>query len=265
MIQFLFWSVTCRVKGMGRGSFTAHRLVSTWLHAAMCELFRFLFCFLRSAVKGILDDRQFLYFHLVVVSLFPPSDFDITGCVLNYFEGTVNLLVPQAVHSLLYIIRIRTNSEVPISIPLPSSIQHNFGATAVLMSAMLSLKLAFKKCLICSKMTWQHNLEGNIFGQENVVVCLDFICDGMCGTAYGFFHPPHCFLAPCFPFPISSLQVTGLSKPKNLKSLVKATKVHTLGPARASGLRKKSSANNENNPSFQATISSLWKNYSFKK
>ncbi|XP_019737800.1 exonuclease 1 isoform X1 [Hippocampus comes] len=66
-------------------------------------------------------------------------------------------------------------------------------------------------------------------------------------------------------FGLIQLKVTGLSKPKKLKSLVKATKVHALGPARASGLRKKSSANNENNPSFQATISSLWKNYSFKK
>ncbi|XP_061646665.1 exonuclease 1 isoform X2 [Phyllopteryx taeniolatus] len=58
--------------------------------------------------------------------------------------------------------------------------------------------------------------------------------------------------------------VAGLSKPK-FSSLVKATKVQALGPARASGLRKKSSTNNENNPGFQATISSLWKNYSFKK
>uniref|UniRef100_A0A8C9ZNX4 Exonuclease 1 n=1 Tax=Sander lucioperca TaxID=283035 RepID=A0A8C9ZNX4_SANLU len=51
------------------------------------------------------------------------------------------------------------------------------------------------------------------------------------------------------------------------------SKVPTLGPARASGLsrksvgsaRKTSLSNNENNPGAQATISSLWKNFSFKK
>uniref|UniRef100_A0A8C4F4I1 Exonuclease 1 n=1 Tax=Dicentrarchus labrax TaxID=13489 RepID=A0A8C4F4I1_DICLA len=69
-----------------------------------------------------------------------------------------------------------------------------------------------------------------------------------------------------------SLQVAGLSKPKSI-SQGQAAKVRTLGPARASGLRKKSvgsakktsSPNNENNPGVQATISSLWKNFSFKK
>ncbi|XP_057704538.1 exonuclease 1 isoform X2 [Corythoichthys intestinalis] len=63
------------------------------------------------------------------------------------------------------------------------------------------------------------------------------------------FHPTH---------------VAGLAKPKH-NILAKVTKVQALGPARASGLRKKSSQNNENNPGSQATISSLWKNYSFKK
>ncbi|XP_071337657.1 exonuclease 1 [Trachinotus anak] len=66
--------------------------------------------------------------------------------------------------------------------------------------------------------------------------------------------------------------VSGLSKLKSINQGQPA-KVQTLGPARASGLRKKSvgsgkkvsSANNENNPSVQATISSLWKNFSFKK
>ncbi|KAM9345078.1 exonuclease 1 [Symphorus nematophorus] len=66
--------------------------------------------------------------------------------------------------------------------------------------------------------------------------------------------------------------VSGLSKPKP-SSQGQAGKVRTLGPARASGLRKKSvgsgkktsSTNNENNPGVQATISSLWKNFSFKR
>ncbi|GLD72601.1 exonuclease 1, partial [Lates japonicus] len=66
-------------------------------------------------------------------------------------------------------------------------------------------------------------------------------------------------------------KVPGLSKPKS-SSQGQAAKVQTLGLARASGLRKKSvgsgkkvSPNNENNPGTQATISSLWKNFSFKK
>ncbi|XP_038160504.1 exonuclease 1 [Cyprinodon tularosa] len=61
-------------------------------------------------------------------------------------------------------------------------------------------------------------------------------------------------------------KVSGLSR---LKSSVRnqAAGSPMLGPARASGLRKKksSSSNNENNPGVQATISSLWKNFSFKK
>ncbi|XP_041865525.1 exonuclease 1 [Melanotaenia boesemani] len=65
-------------------------------------------------------------------------------------------------------------------------------------------------------------------------------------------------------------KVSGLSK---LKSSSRVAKPQTLGPARVSGLRKKSVAsgrkcstsNNENNPGVQATISSLWKNFSFKK
>lgn len=68
-----------------------------------------------------------------------------------------------------------------------------------------------------------------------------------------------------------SLQVSGLSKLKS-SSRHQSAKVQTLGPARASGLRKrlvgcgrKTSPNNENKPGVQATISSLWKNFSFKK
>uniref|UniRef100_A0A4W6E6Q1 Exonuclease 1 n=1 Tax=Lates calcarifer TaxID=8187 RepID=A0A4W6E6Q1_LATCA len=79
-----------------------------------------------------------------------------------------------------------------------------------------------------------------------------------------------CFLL--FPYTWSfCLQVPGLSKPKS-SSQGQAAKVQTLGLARASGLRKKSagsgkkvSPNNENNAGTQATISSLWKNFSFKK
>ncbi|XP_034538502.1 exonuclease 1 [Notolabrus celidotus] len=67
-------------------------------------------------------------------------------------------------------------------------------------------------------------------------------------------------------------KVSGLSKTKS-SSQGQALKGGSLGPARASGLRKKSvgsakktsSINNENNPGVQATISSLWKNFSFKK
>ncbi|XP_061767086.1 exonuclease 1 isoform X2 [Nerophis ophidion] len=67
-------------------------------------------------------------------------------------------------------------------------------------------------------------------------------------------------------------KVAGLPKPK-LCRLVKDTQVQALGAARASGLRKKaggfgrksSNSNIENNPGVQATISCLWKNYSFKK
>ncbi|KAK2832666.1 hypothetical protein Q5P01_016555 [Channa striata] len=68
-------------------------------------------------------------------------------------------------------------------------------------------------------------------------------------------------------------KVSGLSKLKSGSSRCPAGKASGLGPARASGLRKKpvgsgkksSSPNNENNPSVQATISSLWKNFRFKK
>uniref|UniRef100_A0A8C7XEG9 Exonuclease 1 n=1 Tax=Oryzias sinensis TaxID=183150 RepID=A0A8C7XEG9_9TELE len=66
--------------------------------------------------------------------------------------------------------------------------------------------------------------------------------------------------------------VSGLSK-LNSSGQLQATKTRALGPARASGLRKKPTAsgkkdsppNNENNPGVQATISGLWKNFSFKK
>ncbi|KAM9726397.1 exonuclease 1 isoform 1-T2 [Menidia menidia] len=67
-------------------------------------------------------------------------------------------------------------------------------------------------------------------------------------------------------------KVSGLSKWRPSRQ-PQAVKVQTLGPARASGLRRKSAAsgrkisppNNENNPGVQAKISSLWKNFSFKK
>lgn len=67
-------------------------------------------------------------------------------------------------------------------------------------------------------------------------------------------------------------KVPGLSKTKSI-SPGQAAKLGTLGPARASGLRKKSAGsvkksspiNKENSPGVQATISSLWKNFSFKK
>ncbi|KAL6101450.1 exo1 [Pungitius sinensis] len=62
-------------------------------------------------------------------------------------------------------------------------------------------------------------------------------------------------------------KVSGLSKPKS-SSQGQAAKARTLGPARASGLRRRSvgsSSNNENNPGVQPTISSLWKNFSFQK
>lgn len=67
-------------------------------------------------------------------------------------------------------------------------------------------------------------------------------------------------------------KVSGLPKPKT-SSQSRTARVQTLGPARVSGLRKRSlnlgkkfpSVNNENNPGVQATISSLWRNFSFKK
>uniref|UniRef100_A0A672HQ98 Exonuclease 1 n=1 Tax=Salarias fasciatus TaxID=181472 RepID=A0A672HQ98_SALFA len=49
-------------------------------------------------------------------------------------------------------------------------------------------------------------------------------------------------------------------------SRVGLTRVQKLGPARASGLRKRpSSANNENRPGVQATISGLWSSFSFRR
>uniref|UniRef100_A0A3Q3ANL0 Exonuclease 1 n=1 Tax=Kryptolebias marmoratus TaxID=37003 RepID=A0A3Q3ANL0_KRYMA len=67
-------------------------------------------------------------------------------------------------------------------------------------------------------------------------------------------------------------EVSGLSKLRSSSGAQTAT-TPSLGRARASGLRKKSvgsakkssATNNENNPGVQATISSLWKNYSFNK
>ncbi|XP_069578545.1 exonuclease 1 [Brachyistius frenatus] len=67
-------------------------------------------------------------------------------------------------------------------------------------------------------------------------------------------------------------KVSGLSKLKS-SSPGQAVKVRALGPARPSGLRKKSvgcgrkpsSSSDENKPAVQPTISSLWKNFSFTK
>ncbi|KAK5853531.1 hypothetical protein PBY51_014676 [Eleginops maclovinus] len=65
-------------------------------------------------------------------------------------------------------------------------------------------------------------------------------------------------------------KVSGLLRLKPISQSPAAT-VRTLGPARASGLRRKpvgsgkKPSNNENNPGVQATISNLWKNFSFKK
>ncbi|KAF7667849.1 hypothetical protein LDENG_00040920 [Lucifuga dentata] len=67
-------------------------------------------------------------------------------------------------------------------------------------------------------------------------------------------------------------KVAGLPRPKS-SSQSHTAKVRALAPARASGLRKKpqgsekktASPNNENSPGVQATISNLWKNFSFKK
>uniref|UniRef100_A0A3B5ANK4 Exonuclease 1 n=1 Tax=Stegastes partitus TaxID=144197 RepID=A0A3B5ANK4_9TELE len=83
--------------------------------------------------------------------------------------------------------------------------------------------------------------------------------------------PPHSTGADRKPGMLRS-KVSGLSKLSS-SSQAQAAKVRALGPARASGLRKKSGGsvkklsapNNENNPGVQATISSLWKNFSFKK
>ncbi|XP_068424462.1 exonuclease 1 [Clinocottus analis] len=61
-------------------------------------------------------------------------------------------------------------------------------------------------------------------------------------------------------------QGSGLSRPRS-SGRAPAAPRRALGPARASGLRrtKSSSSNSENNPGVQATISSLWKNFSFTK
>ena len=74
-----------------------------------------------------------------------------------------------------------------------------------------------------------------------------------------------------------SIQVAGLprSRPSNQGTKPPA-KLRPVAPARASGLRrqpsgsqrppgKKPSTNNENSPGMQATISSLWKNFGYKR
>ncbi|KAJ8418300.1 hypothetical protein AAFF_G00140090 [Aldrovandia affinis] len=66
-------------------------------------------------------------------------------------------------------------------------------------------------------------------------------------------------------------KVSGLPRGKST-DLGKGGKIRPSAPARASGLRKKPAGpgkrcgtNNENTPGVQATISSLWKNFSFQK
>ncbi|CAL8255565.1 unnamed protein product [Lota lota] len=88
-----------------------------------------------------------------------------------------------------------------------------------------------------------------------------------------------CLLSPCHKEDAVSKQtVAGLprSRPSN-QGAVPPAKLHPVAPARASGLRrrpsgsqgppgKKPPTNNENNsPGVQATISNLWKNFSFKR
>lgn len=68
-----------------------------------------------------------------------------------------------------------------------------------------------------------------------------------------------------------SVKAEGLSRP----SLSQSQRSRTLGPARASGLKRKSSLtkpglsklalNNENHPGVQTTISGLWKSFSFSR
>uniref|UniRef100_A0A3B5B8F8 Exonuclease 1 n=1 Tax=Stegastes partitus TaxID=144197 RepID=A0A3B5B8F8_9TELE len=91
-----------------------------------------------------------------------------------------------------------------------------------------------------------------------------------CHTSFHKEEPPTHILSSSYEEDV--LSVSGLSKLSS-SSQAQAAKVRALGPARASGLRKKSGGsvkklsapNNENNPGVQATISSLWKNFSFKK
>lgn len=72
-------------------------------------------------------------------------------------------------------------------------------------------------------------------------------------------------------FCVLPVQLPGLSKSRS-SGCCPGPKTKTLGPARVSGLRRKagsekkiSTSNSENKPRFQATISSLWKNFSFQK
>lgn len=64
-------------------------------------------------------------------------------------------------------------------------------------------------------------------------------------------------------------QVSGLSR-IHASEQEKGSKIRPSAPARASGLRKKAqgkkmAVTNENSPGLQATISGLWKNFSFTK
>ncbi|XP_052475613.1 exonuclease 1-like isoform X2 [Carassius gibelio] len=68
---------------------------------------------------------------------------------------------------------------------------------------------------------------------------------------------------------LNRTKVLGLSRKRPCVQ-GKGGKIETSAPARPSGLRKKASGkksivNNENNPGLQATISSLWGSFSFKK
>ncbi|XP_069799170.1 exonuclease 1 [Dendropsophus ebraccatus] len=68
------------------------------------------------------------------------------------------------------------------------------------------------------------------------------------------------------PRPITKVKVSGLLKPKSVDTR-SCSKLKPLAPAKASGLRSKGREvrNNENRPGLQATISDLWRNFSFKK
>ncbi|MCJ8736457.1 hypothetical protein PDJAM_G00012610 [Pangasius djambal] len=64
-------------------------------------------------------------------------------------------------------------------------------------------------------------------------------------------------------------KVSGLSRIRPSEQ-EKSSKIRPCAPARASGLRKKAqgkkmAVTNENSPGLQATISGLWKNFSFNK
>lgn len=68
---------------------------------------------------------------------------------------------------------------------------------------------------------------------------------------------------------LALFQVSGLLRVSPAGS-GKTSKIKLSGPAKASGLSKRSSqkkvgVNDENKPGLQVTISDLWKNFGFKK